>query len=593
MNTKKLTRYIGLAMVLGVLVGYLCNKYAQNAQEAKQIASYFSLITDIFLRMIKMIIAPLVFATLVSGLASMSDASAVGRIGLRAMFWFITASAISLLLGLMLVNVFQPGAHLNLALPDTSLTSGLKTGDFTLKTFITHVFPKSIAEAMANNEILQILVFSLFFGAALSFIRGKGHNTIFNMIDELAKIMFRVTDYVMRFAPLGVFAAMAAAITTEGLGVLVSYGKLIGEFYLGLALLWAILFAVGYLFLGKSTFRLGGLIKEPTLLAFSTASSESAYPKTIEALSRFGVSKRISGFVLPLGYSFNLDGSMMYQSFAVLFIAQAYNIEMSFSQQLTLLLVLMVTSKGMAGVARASLVVVAATLPMFHLPEAGLLLIMGIDQFFDMGRTATNVVGNSLATAVIAKMEGGEDDPTTVAAGEAAAPQAQEAPAKPASQACKTKTGRIELTPEVGRSEARARRPEFGIAPGSGLSAELDAVVIVVTDVPPDTGLQLLDALEAVQVEELGFKRAEEAFHGGIVQAVSLAGHALRHRSRCQHAPVVRLLVLPTLVRVQNRPIGWSKPSQRLFQHAAHELEHRPAAGLVGHDLTVVQVHHR
>lgn len=345
------------------------------------------------------------FATLVSGLASMSDANAVGRIGLRAMIWFIAASAISLLLGLMLVNIFQPGAHMNLAIPDAGISSGLKTGDFTLKTFIAHVFPKSIAEAMANNEILQILVFSLFFGAALSFIRGKGYNTIYNMIDELAKIMFRVTDYVMRFAPLGVFAAMAAAITTEGLGVLVSYGKLIGEFYLGLALLWAILFGVGYLFLGKSTRRLGGLIKEPTLLAFSTASSESAYPKTIEALERFGVSKRISGFVLPLGYSFNLDGSMMYQSFAVLFIAQAYNIEMSFAQQLTLLLVLMVTSKGMAGVARASLVVVAATLPMFHLPEAGLLLIMGIDQFFDMGRTATNVVGNSLATAVIAKLE--------------------------------------------------------------------------------------------------------------------------------------------------------------------------------------------
>ncbi|PTW96008.1 dicarboxylate/amino acid:cation symporter [Achromobacter mucicolens] len=410
MNTKKLTRYIGIAMVLGIVVGYFCNKFAQNQQEAAQIASYFSLVTDIFLRMIKMIIAPLVFATLVTGLASMSDASAVGRIGMRAMIWFIAASAISLLLGLALVNIFQPGAHMNLAIPDAGLTSGLKTGDFTLKAFIAHVFPKSIAEAMANNEILQILVFSLFFGAALSFIRGKGHNTIYNMIDELAKIMFRVTDYVMRFAPLGVFAAMAAAITTEGLGVLISYGKLIGEFYLGLALLWAILFGVGYLFLGKSTFRLGGLIKEPTLLAFSTASSESAYPKTIEALARFGVSKRISGFVLPLGYSFNLDGSMMYQSFAVLFIAQAYNIEMSFTQQLTLLLVLMVTSKGMAGVARASLVVVAATLPMFHLPEAGLLLIMGIDQFFDMGRTATNVVGNSLATAVIAKLEGNEED---------------------------------------------------------------------------------------------------------------------------------------------------------------------------------------
>ncbi|WP_312993142.1 dicarboxylate/amino acid:cation symporter [Achromobacter animicus] len=439
MNTKKLTRYIGIAMVLGIVVGYVCNKFAQTPEEAKQIASYFSLITDIFLRMIKMIIAPLVFATLVTGLASMSDASAVGRIGMRAMIWFIAASAISLLLGLALVNIFQPGAHMNLAIPDAGITSGLKTGDFTLKAFIAHVFPKSIAEAMANNEILQILVFSLFFGAALSFIRGKGHNTIYNMIDELAKIMFRVTDYVMRFAPLGVFAAMAAAITTEGLGVLVSYGKLIGEFYLGLALLWAILFGVGYLFLGKSTFRLGGLIKEPTLLAFSTASSESAYPKTIEALSRFGVSKRISGFVLPLGYSFNLDGSMMYQSFAVLFIAQAYNIEMSFTQQLTLLLVLMVTSKGMAGVARASLVVVAATLPMFHLPEAGLLLIMGIDQFFDMGRTATNVVGNSLATAVIAKLEGKEEgsgegiEEGTADAASAQAPGGAQ-PSRPASQ---------------------------------------------------------------------------------------------------------------------------------------------------------------
>ena len=425
MNTKKLTRYIGIAMVLGIVVGYFCHRYAQTPEEAARIAAYFSLVTDIFLRMIKMIIAPLVFATLVTGLASMSDASAVGRIGMRAMIWFVAASLVSLLLGLALVNLFEPGAHMNMTLPDAGASSGLKTGDFTLKAFIAHVFPSSIAQAMSNNEILQILVFSLFFGTALSFVRSKGHHTLYNMIDELAKIMFRVTDYVMRFAPLGVFAAMAAAITTEGLGVLVSYGKLIGEFYLGLALLWGVLFLIGYLFLGKSVRRLGGLIKEPTLLAFSTASSESAYPKTIEALSRFGVPKRISGFVLPLGYSFNLDGSMMYQSFAVLFIAQAYRIPMSFTQQLTLLLVLMVTSKGMAGVARASLVVVAATLPMFNLPEAGLLLIMGIDQFFDMGRTATNVVGNSLATAVIAKLEGrqpaDEEAPAKEAAGEVAA----------------------------------------------------------------------------------------------------------------------------------------------------------------------------
>ncbi|MDQ8035187.1 MAG: dicarboxylate/amino acid:cation symporter [Bordetella sp.] len=413
MNTKKLTRYIGIAMVLGIVVGYVCNRTATDAAHAKQLAGYFSMITDIFLRLIKMIIAPLVFATLVSGLAGMTDSSAVGRIGLRAMVWFVLASVASLLLGLLLVNVFAPGTHMNLTLPDAGASTALKTGDFTLKGFLTHVFPRSIIEAMATNEILQILVFSLFFGAALGYVRGKGHTTIINAIDELAKVMFRVTDYVMRFAPLGVFAAMAAAITTEGLGVLVGYGLLIGEFYLGLVLLWALLFGVGYLFLGRDVKRLSGLIKEPTLLAFSTASSESAYPKTIEALTRFGVPKRISGFVLPLGYSFNLDGSMMYQSFAVLFIAQAYEIPMSFSQQLMLLLVLMVTSKGMAGVPRASLVVVAATLPMFNLPEAGLLLIMGIDQFFDMGRTATNVVGNSLATAVISKLEGaraGADD---------------------------------------------------------------------------------------------------------------------------------------------------------------------------------------
>lgn len=435
MNTKKLTRYIGIAMVLGIVVGYICNRTAQDAAHAKQLAGYFSMVTDIFLRMIKMIIAPLVFATLVSGLASMTDSSAVGRIGLRAMIWFVLASVTSLLLGLLLVNIFSPGTHMNLTLPDAAAHTALKTGDFTLKAFITHVFPRSIIEAMATNEILQILVFSLFFGAGLAYVRGQGHTTIVNAIDELAKVMFRVTDYVMRFAPIGVFAAMAAAITTEGLGVLVGYGLLIGEFYLGLALLWAVLFGVGYLFLGRSIVRLGGLIKEPTLLAFSTASSESAYPKTIEALARFGVSKRISGFVLPLGYSFNLDGSMMYQSFAVLFIAQAYEIPMSLSQQLMLLLVLMITSKGMAGVARASLVVVAATLPMFNLPEAGLLLIMGIDQFFDMGRTATNVVGNSLATAVIAKLEGDRASPEEIAEASAEEIEPQSAVAPVASPA--------------------------------------------------------------------------------------------------------------------------------------------------------------
>ncbi len=413
MNTKRLTTYIVIAMLAGIVVGWIANTMAVDAAEAKRIASYFSMVTDIFLRMIKMIIAPLVFATLVGGLASMAGTGAVGRIGLKAMVWFVCASVVSLVLGMLLVNLFQPGVGLNLPIPEVKASaSGLPAGDFSLKNFVTHVFPRSIFEAMANNEILQILVFSLFFGSALAFVKGTGASVIATGIEELTKVMFRITDYVMRFAPIGVFAAMAASITVEGIGVLTSYGKLIAEFYLGLALLWIVLFGVGAIFLGRRTGALAKLIREPTLLAFSTASSESAYPKTIEALERFGVSKRVSGFVLPLGYSFNLDGSMMYQAFAVMFIAQAYNIELSFAQQLTILLVLMVTSKGMAGVARASLVVVAATLPMFNLPEAGLLLIIGIDQFFDMGRTATNVVGNSVATAVVAKLEGARADTT-------------------------------------------------------------------------------------------------------------------------------------------------------------------------------------
>ncbi|OIN52322.1 amino acid:proton symporter [Pseudomonas azotoformans] len=410
MKKNKLPRRIAVGIALGVLVGWACHHYAGSEQAAKALAGYFSLVTDIFLRMIKMIIAPLVFATLVGGIASMDGSRSVGRIGLRAMLWFVTASLVSLMLGMALVNLFQPGAGLNMQVVQHATAAvPVNTGDFSLKAFISHVFPRSIAEAMANNEILQIVVFSLFFGFALAGVKRAGYARITDTVDELAKVMFKITDYVMAFAPLGVFAAIASAITTNGLGLLADYAKLIAEFYLGIALLWVLLFAAGYLFLGRSVFTLGKLIREPILLAFSTASSESAYPKTMEALEKFGAPKRVSSFVLPLGYSFNLDGSMMYQAFAIMFIAQAYNIDLSFTQQLLILLTLMITSKGMAGVARASVVVVAATLPMFNLPEAGLLLIIGIDQFLDMARTATNVVGNSIATAVVAKSESAED----------------------------------------------------------------------------------------------------------------------------------------------------------------------------------------
>ncbi|MFJ4142776.1 dicarboxylate/amino acid:cation symporter [Pseudomonas sp. NPDC089734] len=406
MTKNRLPRQIAIGIALGVLVGWACHHFAGSEQGAKQIASYFSMITDIFLRMIKMIIAPLVFATLVGGIASMGSSRSVGRIGLRAMAWFVTASVISLAIGMGLVNLFQPGAGLNMEVTQqASAVVPVNTGDFSLKVFISHVFPRSIAEAMANNEILQIVVFSLFFGFALAGVKRAGYTAITDIVDELAKVMFKITDYVMALAPIGVFAAIASAITTQGIGLLVDYGKLIAEFYLGIAVLWGVLFGAGYLFLGRSVFTLGKLIREPILLAYSTASSESAYPKTMEALEKFGAPKRVSSFVLPLGYSFNLDGSMMYQAFAIMFIAQAYNIDLSFTQQLLILLTLMITSKGMAGVARASVVVVAATLPMFNLPEAGLLLIIGIDQFLDMARTATNVVGNSIATAVVARSE--------------------------------------------------------------------------------------------------------------------------------------------------------------------------------------------
>lgn len=405
---NKLPRRIAIGIALGVLVGWACHHFAGSEQSAKEIASYFSMVTDIFLRMIKMIIAPLVFATLVGGIASMGNSRSVGRIGLRAMAWFVTASVISLAIGMGLVNLFQPGAGLNMEVVQHAASPVVvNTGDFSLKVFISHVFPRSIAEAMANNEILQIVVFSLFFGFALAGVKRAGYTTIVDSIEELAKVMFKVTDFVMAFAPIGVFAAIASAITTQGLGLIVDYGKLIAEFYLGIVILWCVLFAAGYLFLGRSVFTLGKLIREPVLLAFSTASSESAYPKTMEALEKFGAPKRVSSFVLPLGYSFNLDGSMMYQAFAIMFIAQAYNVDLSFTQ--LILLTLMITSKGMAGVARASVVVVAATLPMFNLPEAGILLILGIDQFLDMARTATNVVGNSIATAVVAKSEPHEE----------------------------------------------------------------------------------------------------------------------------------------------------------------------------------------
>ena len=405
MRKNKLTSWIVIGLVMGIAVGYACNTTAPDAKSAADIASYFSALADCFLRLVKMIIAPLVFATLVSGIASIGDSKTVGRIGLKAMGWFITASLISLSLGLLWANVLHPGSSMHLALPEAGASTHLKAASLNVKDFMVNVFPKSILDAMANNSVLQIVVFSLFFGFALSALKHKTGKAVIASIEELVHIMIKITDYVMLLAPIGVFAAVAAVITVQGLGIISTYASLIGSFYLGLASLWLVLVAVGYVVLKGSVFKLLSLVKEPTMIAFSTASSEAAYPKTMEQLAKFGVKSEVTGFILPMGYAFNLDGSMIYQAFAMVFLAQAYGIQMSLATQISMLLVLMVSSKGMAGVSRASLVVVAATLPMFGLPEAGLLLIMGVDVFLDMGRTATNVIGNSIATAAIARWE--------------------------------------------------------------------------------------------------------------------------------------------------------------------------------------------
>ncbi len=400
---KRLTWFILAGMVLGVIVGYLV--YALVPQDSAAHDYWlrsFSLLSGIFLSLIKMLVAPLILATIVAGIAHMGDSSALGRIGFRAIAWFVTASFISIALGLVMVNLFQPGVGVNLtaATADVGEVAALDGFDF-----ILHVFPKNIFEALSTNNILQILVFSLFAGVGLTAIGERGAPLV-RGADALAELMLQITGYVMRFAPVAVFGALGAVVAKNGLGILGTYLELLTEFYLSLVLLWIILLSVGAVFLKQRIWQLIRYIREPLLIAFSTASSEAALPKLFEQLDRFGVPRRISGFMLPLGYSFNLDGSMMYMSFATIFIAQAYGIDIPIATQILILLTLMISSKGIAAVPRASLVVITGTLAMFDLPAEGVALIFAIDQFLDMGRTATNVVGNAVATSVITKWEG-------------------------------------------------------------------------------------------------------------------------------------------------------------------------------------------
>jgi Na+/H+-dicarboxylate symporter len=402
---NRLTLYIIVAMIIGILTGYVIHEQS-SPETIKAFSTNIKILTTIFLRLIQMIIAPLVFSTLVVGIAKLGDLKSVGRVGGKAMLWFITASLVSLSVGLVLVNFFKPGEGIDLSNADATGAKDVmgKTTAFSIQNFIEHVFPKSVFDAMATNEILQIVVFSIFFGVATAALGDYG-KIIVRGLEAVSHVILKMVNYVMNFAPLGVFGAIAAVIATKGLTVFYFYGAYLLYFLIGIIVLWAILLLVGFIILKGRIKTLLKRIAQPILIAFSTTSSEAVFPKLTEELERFGCKDKIVAFILPLGYSFNLDGSMMYMTFASIAIAQAYGIQLDVGTQITMLLVLMLTSKGIAGVPRASLVVVAATCAMFDIPPEGIALILPIDHFCDMFRSGTNVLGNALATSVVSKWE--------------------------------------------------------------------------------------------------------------------------------------------------------------------------------------------
>jgi Na+/H+-dicarboxylate symporter len=410
-KSNRLTLYIIISMIAGIILGYLIHLKA-GPEFIASFSKNIKLLTTIFLRLVQMIIAPLVFSTLVVGIAKLGDLQSVGRVGGKALLWFVSASFMSLLLGMLLVNVLQPGVGIDLSNADVNGAKDLvgKTQEFSLIKFVEHVFPKSVFEAMANNEILQLVIFSIFFGIATAAM-GEKAKVVVKGLDAVAHVILKMVGYVMNFAPLGVFGAISAVIATKGLEVFVFYGKYLLYFISGIAILWLILLIVGFIILGKRLPQLLKAIFPPLIIAFSTTSSEAVFPKLTEELEKFGCKDKIVAFILPLGYSFNLDGSMMYMTFASIAIAQAYNIHLDYGTQFTMLIVLMLTSKGIAGVPRASLVVVTATCAMFNIPPEGIALILPIDHFCDMFRTATNVLGNALATTVVSKWENALENP--------------------------------------------------------------------------------------------------------------------------------------------------------------------------------------
>ncbi len=405
MKNNKLFIAIIIGLILGIAFGGYIHEFHPKSIEG--FSKNIKLLGTVFIRLVQMIIAPLVLSTLIVGIAKMGDMKMVGRVGAKAMAWFFTASLVSLLLGLVLVNWMKPGVGLDIDMENLSSAADLveKTQAFSLEEFVKHIVPKSLFEALATNEILQIVIFSIFFGIALSSI-GKVGEPVIKALDAISHVVLKMVGYIMWVAPIGVFGSVAAAVSTYGFDIFSLYANYLIAFVIGIALLWVVLLSVGYAILRNRLWTLLKRIKNPLLIAFSTTSSEAVFPKLTEELERFGCDNKIVSFTLPLGYSFNLDGSMMYMTFASVFIAQVYGIDMPIEKQLTMLLVLMLTSKGVAGVPRASLIVVVATCSMFGIPPEGIALILPIDHFCDMARSMTNVVGNALATSAVSKWEG-------------------------------------------------------------------------------------------------------------------------------------------------------------------------------------------
>ena len=400
MKHSKLTALIFIALVLGVIIGHFAPDFAVKMKP----------FAVIFLRMVKMIIAPLLFATLVVGIAGHGDAKRLGKIGLKTVIYFEIVTTLALIIGLTMANIFKPGVGFvtgntphALHMQEAGLMAGAQAHT-SISEMVTSIFPTSIVDAMAQGNLLQIVVFSIFFALAIIAV-GKKAQPVVDILNSVSQIMFKFTEYVMYFAPLGIFGAIASTIGANGLSVLKSYFKIIGALYAALAVFVLLVLIIACKIVRISFRSLIKALQEPALLAFTTASSEAAFPKAMDIMERFGVPKNIVSFVMPTGYTFNLDGSTLYLAMAVIFSSQIVGINLDLNQQLIIMLALMLTSKGVAGVPRVSLIVLAGTLASFNIPILGVAILLGIDQILDMGRTTVNLIGNCVATVVIARWE--------------------------------------------------------------------------------------------------------------------------------------------------------------------------------------------